>query len=106
MLSLSLPLSSLDDAKLNYITLGSTVLRGITLNSVWCVQVFFWVSGRRADMTRVKSLSLADNQTLVSDLRMYTDYAFVLAAFGSGGVGPNSSAPVVAKTLDGRKSNL
>lgn len=57
-------------------------------------------------MTRVKSLSLADNQTLVSDLRMYTEYAFVMAAFGSGGSGPNSSVPVVAKTLDGCKSKL
>lgn len=64
-------------------------------------KVFYWAVESNGSTTQVKCVSLSENRVLVNELRMYTTYAFVVAVFGAGGDGQNSSIPVEARTEDG-----
>lgn len=68
-------------------------------------KIFYWPEGRQKDEMQVKTVAGATaNQTVLDELRMYTEYSMVILAFNAAGNGPNTTVPVKARTEEGSKS--
>lgn len=54
----------------------------------------------------VKTVAATETETVLNQLQMFTEYAMLILAFNAAGDGPNITVPIIAKTLEGGKSNL
>ena len=65
--------------------------------------MFYWEEADPDLGTTVKTVAATELETVLSPLKMYTEYSMLILAFNAAGDGPNITVPVIAKTEEGGK---
>ena len=63
-------------------------------------KIYYWaLDGSHGN--QVKTVAATENEAILTDLKMYTEYGLVMLAFNAAGDGPNTTVPIATTTNQG-----